>query len=71
MKPLYAEVIDIKYRRPGLNKVEFLAEYPGYFRRGTIVYDIGKQHFLTHTKDVDLLVAVCTSLQQPRYKKTG
>ncbi len=71
MKLLHIEVTDIEYRRPGLNRVKFFAVYPGYQRRGTIVYNTQNQHFLTHTKDIDLLVAVCTSLQQPRYNTTG
>jgi hypothetical protein len=71
MKPLIVEVIDIKYRRPGLNKLQFEAVYPQYRRRGTVVYDINTQHFLTHTSDIELLAALCTSLQRPRYNKTG
>lgn len=71
MKPLYIEIIGIEYRRPGLNRINFFAEYPGYQRRGTIVYDTRNQHFLTHTKDINLLAAVCISLQQPIHSKTG
>jgi len=65
MKPLSVEITDIKYKRPGLTKVEFSAAYPMYIRRGTIVYDTKAQHFLTHTRDIELLRAVCVGLQNP------
>lgn len=71
MAPLHVEVTDIKYRRPGLNKVEFLATYPGFSRRGTVVYDTVNKKFITHRKDIELLAAVCVSLQRPRYNKLG
>lgn len=71
MKPLNLEVTDIKYRRPGLAKVEFVAEYPDFVRRGTMVYDTVKQHFITHTYEVELLAAICISLQQPRNRKAS
>ncbi len=69
MKPQTVHVLDIKYRRPGMNKIEFYATYPGYCRRGTVVYNTVTQHFLTHTRDVELLAAICTSLQRPRYNQ--
>lgn len=69
MKPLNVEVVDIRYRRPGLNKVDFIATYPDYIRRGTVVFDTVKQHFLTHTSSIELLAEVCLSLQRPRYNK--
>jgi hypothetical protein len=71
MAPLHIEVTDIKYRRPGLSKVEFFATYEGFTRRGTVVYDTVNKQFVTHTKDVELLAAVCVSLQRPRYQKIG
>ena len=69
MKPLNVEVEDIKYRRPGLVKVEFMAEYPDAIRRGTLVYNTIDKQFVTHTDDVELLAAICVSLQQPRTRK--
>ena len=71
MVPLHVEVTDIKYRRPGLNKIEFFATYKNFCRRGTVIYDTVNKKFVTHTKDIDLLAAVCVSLQRPRYKKIG
>ena len=71
MKPLNVDLIDIKYRRPGLTKIDFLATYNGYYRRGTVVYNTVSKQFVTHTKSVDLLAAVCASLQQPNYKRAG
>ena len=71
MAPLHVEVTDIKYRRPGLSKVEFFATYKNFCRRGTVVYDTVNKKFVTHTRDVELLAAVCTSLQRPRYQKIG
>jgi hypothetical protein len=68
MKPSNVEVLDIKYRRPGLNKVEFQAEYPGYYRRGTVVYDTKTKTFVTHNKDVELLAAICTDLYTQKYR---
>ena len=69
MKPLNVDVTDIKYRRPGLVKVEFAAEYDKFIRHGTMVYNTLTQKFVTHTSEVDLLAAICLSLQQPRNQK--
>lgn len=69
MKPLNVEVVDIKYRRPGLSKVDFVAQYPEFIRRGTIVYDNVNQVFLTHNRAIELLAAVCACLQKPRTKR--
>ena len=71
MKPLNVDVMDIKYRRPGLVKVEFVAEYEEFFRSGTVVYDSLAKSFITHTTDVELLAAICVSLQQPRNRKAS
>jgi len=65
MTPSILKVTDIRYRRPGLNKISFEASYPGYRRRGTVVYDTIKQHFITHTADICLLSAICIGLQEP------
>jgi len=70
MKPFNVSILDIKYRRPGINMVKFHAVYPEYVRRGTVFYDTQAQHFLTHTKDIELLAAICTSLQQPHYNQS-
>jgi hypothetical protein len=65
MKPINLDVVDIRYRRPGLNKFDFVATYPEYYRRGTVVYDTIKQQFLTHNGDLELLLELCLSLQRP------
>ena len=69
MKPQHLEITNIEYHRPGLNKIRFTAIYPGYVRRGVVVYDIVKRHFITHTHDIELLVALCISLQQVKLTK--
>ena len=71
MVPLRVEVTDLKYRRPGLTKIEFFATYVQFSRRGAVVYDTINKKFVTHTRDIDLLSAVCVSLQRPRHKKIG
>ena len=71
MKPLNIEITDIKYRRPGLSKLEFVATYPHFIRRGTIVYDTLEQQFITHTSAIELLAAVCTKLQVTKYRKAS
>jgi hypothetical protein len=71
MNPLRVKVEDIKYRRPGLTKIDFVAEYSGYTRRGTVVYDTTKQQFITHTKDIGLLAAICIDLQTPSRRRVG
>ncbi len=71
MTPLHVEVTNIKYQRPGLSKVEFFATYPCFSRRGIVVYDTVNRKFVTHIKDIELLAAVCVSLQRPRYNKLG
>jgi hypothetical protein len=71
MDPLHVEVTDIRYRRPGLTKVSFIATYPDYTRRGEVVYDTIKKIFVTHTKDIALLAAICVDLQRPRSRKVG
>lgn len=71
MNPLHVNVKDIKYRRPGLTKIDFVAEYPGYTRRGTVVYDTIKRQFVTHTKDIGLLAAICIGLQVPSQCQVG
>jgi hypothetical protein len=69
MKPLNVEIIDSWYRRPGLSKVKFIADYGIYMRRGTVVFDTNKQHFLTHRSDIDLVYAVCVALREPKNNK--
>jgi hypothetical protein len=71
MNILHAEVTDIRYRRPGLTKLSFTAEYPGYTRRGVVIYDTVKQKFVTHTKNINLLAAICVALQRPSKRQVG
>jgi len=71
MKLINVDVLKIRYRRPGLSKIDFLAQYEGYLRRGTLVYDTVDQKFITHTKDIVLLSEICTSLQRPKYHKNS
>ena len=69
MRLLNVDITDIKYRRPGLNRIEFEATYTNCRRTGVVVYDTVSQKFLTHTRDVELLAALCTSLQRPYTNK--
>ena len=66
MKPTNVEILDLLFRRPGLNKIVFSAEYGDYTRRGTVVYDTLNKKFLTHTGDIVLLAEICLSLRKPR-----
>ncbi len=54
----------ISYKRPGLNKVKFIAIYETYQRRGVIIYDTLNNKWLTHNKDIELLVIICQKLSQ-------
>lgn len=71
MNPLHVTVEDVMYRRPGLTKLSFVAKYVGYTRRGVVIYDTIKKQFITHTKDIGLLAAICTDLQQPSCRRAG
>lgn len=71
MEPLYVQVTDIKYRRPGLTKISFTATYSGYTRRGVVVYDTVAQKFITHTRDIEVLAAICIDLQRPATRTIG
>lgn len=66
MKPLNVSVIDIKYRRPGLVKVYFSAEYSDFKLKSVMIYDTLTKKFVSHTKEVELLAAICVALQKPR-----
>lgn len=63
MKPLNIEIIDIKYRRPNLCNILFVASYNGYWRRGSITYDNKNMIFMSHNKDIDLLTSVITNIR--------
>ena len=69
MRLVKVDITDIKYRRPGLNRIEFEATYTHCRRKGVVVYDTLSKQFLTHTREVDLLAALCISLQRPYTKK--
>ena len=69
MKPLNVDIMYVEYHRPGKSKIGFLAFYEGYLRRGAVLYDTVKQHFLSHTRDIQLLAAVCEGLQKPKHNK--
>lgn len=71
MVPLHTEIVGIKYRRPGLTKIDFIAEYNGYTRRGTVIYDTVNKKFISHSGDINLLASVCTSLQAPVKREAG
>lgn len=71
MKPLHVEVTDIKYRRPGLTKISFVATYSDYTRRGVVVYDTVAHQFITHTRDIEVLAAICIALQRPTPRTIG
>lgn len=64
MKPISVTVTDLLYRRPGLNKINFIAEYKQFKRRGTVVYDTINGKFLSHTSDIELLAEICRSLSK-------
>lgn len=59
MRPSKVEVLDFSWQKPGVSRLKFRAQYPGYIRRGTVVYDAEHRRWLSHTKDVSLLAAVC------------
>ncbi len=65
MKPLSVSIDGLLYRRPGLNKIKFTADYELFKRRGTIVFDTINQKFLSHNADIELLAAVCVALSTP------
>jgi len=69
MKPYNVEVLNIRYQRPGINKLDFTAQYDGYTRRGTVIYDTIAKQFMSHNSDIDLLAGLCINLQQPRCHK--
>ena len=71
MTPLHIQVTDIKYRRPGLTKISFTATYSGYTRRGVVVYDTVAHKFITHTRDIEVLAAICVGLQRPATHTIG
>jgi hypothetical protein len=62
MKPLSVLITGLMYRRPGLNKIGFIADYGKFKRRGTIVYDAVNSKFLSHTYDIELLAQICVML---------
>lgn len=57
----------LRFRRPGINKIGFDATYPGYRRRGEVLYDTVSKKFLTHRADIKLLTAVCAQLRHPTH----
>ena len=71
MKPLNVEIIDIKFRRPGLTKISFIAAYRDYVRRGVVVYDTNTKKFVTHNRDIEVLAALCVGLQRTSLHKAG
>lgn len=71
MKPNKVEIIDLLYRRPGLNKIKFEAHYDACIRRGTIVYDTINGKFKSHNGDIELLAEVCSALRQPASRSKG
>lgn len=64
MKLISVVITDVMFRRPGLNKICFIADYGVVRRRGTVVYDIINGKFLTHTSDIELLAALCISISK-------
>jgi hypothetical protein len=62
MKPISVIITGLMYRRPGLNKVSFSADYGKFKRRGTVVYDTVNGKFLSHTYDIELLAQICALL---------
>lgn len=69
MKPTSVDILNIRYRRPGITMIDFLADYGDFLRRGTVTYDTINQIFLSHNRSVDLLASLCLSLQKPHYKR--
>ncbi len=65
MKPYSVSIDGLLYRRPGLNKIKFTADYGLYKRRGAVVYDTINRKFLSHTSDIELLAAICVALSTP------
>ena len=63
MKLKNAIVKDILFRRPGINKIEFIADYGDYKRRGVIHYDTTKKCFITHANDLELIASLMLYLR--------
>ena len=71
MTPVRVEITDIRFRRPGLNKISFRAYYDGYIRKGTVVFDTKHGVFRSHNADLGLLSKVCVGLQSFKRKRVA
>lgn len=56
---------NLQFRRPGITKIFFSADYGTVRRRGEILYDTTTKKFLTHTSEIKLLSEVCSLLREP------
>lgn len=65
MKLKSITIDDLQFRRPGITKIFFTADYGSIRRRGEIVYDTRTKKFLTHTSEIKLLSEVCVLLREP------
>lgn len=65
MKLKSVVINDLQFRRPGITKIFFTADYGPMVRRGEIKYDTREKKFLTHLSDIELLSAVCYLLREP------
>lgn len=58
---------NLLFRRPGITKILYTADYGTVKRRGVIMYDVVAKKFLTNTSEIKLLSAVCLLLRRPDY----
>jgi hypothetical protein len=65
MKLESIKIDDIQFRRPGITKIFFTANYGKHQRRGEIQYDTVTKQFLSHTSEIKLLSMICALLQEP------
>lgn len=59
-------VDELLFRRPGITKIVFTADYGSIKRRGVVQYDTIDKKFLTHNDAIELLANICLELGEPR-----
>jgi hypothetical protein len=65
MKPISITIDDLQFRRPGITKIFYTADYGSIKRRGEITYDTRTKKFLSNTSEIQLLSDVCLMLREP------
>jgi hypothetical protein len=65
MKLKSVEINDLLFRRPGITKIMFTADYGTVKRRGAVIYDTVAMKFLTNTSEIVLLAELGLALRKP------